>query len=140
MIELKLRKRLLNSWKSIQQITTNPNSRTYQRHNRLGRRINNQFSSFGLFCDYIITQLGPPPDSRSRLARRDQYGDYAPGNLTWADSQYIGTRYDKTIWVQHQGHRVRLTLHAESLGINKKTILSRYWAGDRDDHLFRSPS
>jgi len=139
MIDPKLKYRLLQSWKNIQQATTNPNNRMYQRHQRLGLVIKNQFSSFKQFCEYVIDNLGPPPATRSRLARQDQHQDYAPGNLVWGDSVYVGTRYDRAIWVTHQGHRVRLTTHAQSLGINVKTALSRYWAGDRDQHLFRLP-
>lgn len=137
MIEPALKNRLLNSWKSIKQITGNPANPGYQINQRRGWNIQNQFISFSQFCEYVIENLGPPPRPGSKLCRKDHKKDFAPGNIVWADSTFIGTRYTRTIWVRHQGQRVRLTSRAETLGLNCKTVLSRYWAGDRGQHLFR---
>lgn len=41
-------------------------------------------SNFTLFADYIES-LGPKPSPQHTLDRRDPAGDYAPGNLRWAD-------------------------------------------------------
>ena len=137
MIEPELKSRLHSSWKSIQYMTTNPHCRSYQSARARGLTIRNQFRSFGHFCQYIVDNIGPPPAVTSKLCRKNQKKDYAPGNLIWADSHYIGRGYQHTIWVKYQGTQVILTDHARTMGLNPRTVLSRYWAGDRGARLFR---
>lgn len=76
---------------AIRQTIYNPNNREYP--NVGGRGIGIYWQTAREFHEYVIGELGPPPNGfSSKLVRIDQDEDFAPGNLRWETPNFVGRK------------------------------------------------
>lgn len=76
---------LYKTWGMIHQRCYNPKHTSYANYGGRGIKMCKEWEdSFVTFSNYIEKELGPRPDGYT-LDRIDTDGDYAPGNIRWAD-------------------------------------------------------
>lgn len=75
---------LYSRWKGIKHRTTNSKCKDYHNYGGRGIRLCSQWLDVRAFISYVEVNLGPQPSPQHSLDRRDNNGDYAPGNLRWA--------------------------------------------------------
>jgi hypothetical protein len=66
-------------WDNMIQRCTNPNSISWPRYGRKGVRVCQRWRNFKNFLD----DLGPKPGPSYSLSRKDDEGNYEPGNVSW---------------------------------------------------------
>jgi hypothetical protein len=118
---------LYRRWTSIIQATQNTNSPDYKWCGARG--IENEFKTFEDFAQYIERYLGRPKPGFARLHRREQDGNYAPGNLEWTNGHGVVRSNSRAIQITYRGKTKPLAQWALELGINRHTMASRYHQG-----------
>src|ERR1700735_4088724 len=93
----------------------NPNHHTYKYYGGRGIKCYWQRGDEERFVQWILENLGERPEDMS-LDRIDVDGDYAPGNLRWADAktQAINKRSEKSIFLmENLNAALKNLLHGE---------------------------
>lgn len=76
---------LYKTWGMIHQRCYNPKHTSYDNYGGRGIKMCDEWKdSFVAFSNYVEKELGPRPDGYT-LDRIDVDGNYAPGNIRWAD-------------------------------------------------------
>ena len=70
------------------------------------------------------------------IDRIDTNGDYEPSNCKWSTMLEQCKNRRNSIIIKHNGESHNITEWAKITGINRSTINSRYWRGDRGERLF----
>ena len=132
-------KRIFNTWRNIQQVVNNPNDICYRRSQAAGLDLRCEFVSFREFENYVLKRLGPPPSTTSRIIRKDQNGDFAPGNLMWGSHQDQGNRYRGNINIKYRNKTRTVSEWSKIMGINYHTLIGRVKRGWDTRDLFIAP-
>ena len=121
---------LYRRWSFMRQVCNNPKSPDYPSYGGKGVSVGPEFEEFWDFVDIIEKKLGPPPNGYlSKLARKDQDGDYTIKNLEWDDAKTVGRRHKKTYRLTYKGKTMPLRDWSEVLGINFHNLLNRVELG-----------
>lgn len=107
-------------WDAMIQRCTNSKSRAFPRYGGRGIEVCEEWLDFRLF----LRDMGEQPNGLS-LERRENSGNYEPGNCCWATmgEQLRNTR--RTQLVDLRGKQVCVTDAARSLSIDPSTIWTR---------------
>jgi hypothetical protein len=117
---------LYRRWAWMRQVCYNPNSPDYPSHGGKGISIGHEFAEFWDFAHLIETKLGLPPNGfHSKLARKDQSGDYTIKNVRWEDSTFVGRHAPNVIFLTYKNKTMPLKDWSEIIGINFHTMLNR---------------
>ena len=117
-------------WSFMRQVCSNPRHHDYKSYGAKGIKVGEEFAEFWDFVDIIEKKLGPPPNGRlSKLARRDQDGDYTIKNLCWDGAAGVGRRHKRTYMLKFKGRTRPLRDWSEETGINFATMASRVERG-----------
>jgi hypothetical protein len=108
-------------WNCIQQRCQNPKNPNWPNYGGRGIRLCAQWQTFeGFFAD-----VGPRPSPDLTLDRKDNNGDYEPGNVRWAtQAEQIRNRRSSVI-VEHAGEKLSVTEWGRRFGIEPKTLKNR---------------
>lgn len=131
-------------WRGMLSRCNNPKNPNYQHYGARGIRVCERWNSFAVF----FADMGHPPTSLHTLDRKDNNGNYEPGNCRWAtrQQQSRNTRTNRLrMWpmekvfavgpvplgdvVEFQGTRARLRDLAAERGLSPKTVRSRLRRG-----------
>lgn len=77
----------------------------------------------------FLADMGPRPSLKHTLDRINNDGNYEPGNVRWATTAEQNLNRRNTLWVEHEGERVRLFDLLERLGIKKSVVYARLSIG-----------
>jgi hypothetical protein len=78
---------LYSCWRRIRIRCHNPDNEFYSRYGGRGIQVHEGWlHEFTAFRDWVLANLGPRPSGRS-LDRKDNDGNYEPGNLRWATAK-----------------------------------------------------
>lgn len=117
-------------WGDVKSRTTNPNVGCYPRYGGRGIKIHEPWRrSFLTFYHDLLTEIGPRPNSSYSLDRKDNDGDYEPGNIRWATriEQTNNTRANKLITINSRTQT--LAQWARERGLAYKTVWMRLHSG-----------
>jgi hypothetical protein len=121
---------LYATWKSMRERCNNPRSRVYPRYGGRGIKVCKRWDNFALF----LKDVGVRPTSRHWIERKDNDGDYEPGNVEWALPREQNRNQSRNVWVEFRGEKATLVEWSEKTGIRYwvlKDRLNRGWAPEK---------
>ena len=121
---------LYKRWTFMRHACSNPNHPDWKSYGGRGIKVGDEFTEFWDFADLIEYKLGMPPNGHlSKLARKDQDGDYTIKNVMWDNAKNVGRRCLKAYKLTYKRKNLSLREWSEITGINFHTINSRIEAG-----------
>lgn len=82
----------------------------------------------------FVEDMGPRPEGYS-IERRDNDGNYEPGNCIWGSSLVQSRNKRNTVYITHDGVTRPLTEWSEITGLSPATIRGRYLNGLPSDEI-----
>lgn len=116
--------RTYRSWAQMKARCLDPHSTRYERYGGRGITICERWLVF----DNFLAEMGECPEGLS-IERRDNNGNYEPGNCYWATDREQNNNNSRTTFLEFRGQRKALSYWAEEFGISLKTLRSRLKAG-----------
>ena len=116
-----LRKPGYSSWANMVQRCTNPAHHRYHRYGGRGIRVCERWR---LSYEAFIADMGDPPVGTT-LDRKDNDGDYEPGNCRWATQIEQHRNTSRNRFIEFGGKRMCISAWAEHLGVSKDVLRSR---------------
>ena len=107
-------------WASMIRRCNNPNAEYYRYYGGRGIKVCPRWHKFENF----YADVGDIPRGMS-LDRKDNDGDYEPGNWRFATWKEQNNNSRNNHWIKYKGEEKTLTQWGEVLGINMHTLLSR---------------
>lgn len=117
---------LYQVWNGVLQRCTNPSQIRYRNYGGRGIKVCERWLlSFDAFC----ADMGPRPSPDHSIERKDNSGNYEPGNCVWATP--IEQQRNKTAsrWLEYGGERLTIAEWAERTGISYTALRQRLNAG-----------
>lgn len=111
-----------NSWRGMIERCTNPNSANWEDYGGRGITVCERWLDFPAFLE----DMGIRPEGTT-LDRIDPNQDYCPGNCRWATLTEQQRNKTDTPTFKFAGLALTFGEWAELLGINRKTLVSRYY-------------
>ena len=119
------------AWLQMHSRCSNPNYVGYHRYGGRGISVCEAWSSFEQF----LKDIGPKPHADLQLDRKNNNGNYEPGNCRWASRQDQARNTSTNRVLKFQGRSMLLVEWAELLGLPQTTLDSRIheygWSVDR---------
>ncbi len=124
------------AWAAMWTRCTNPNAKNWKRYGGRGIRVCARWESFENF----LADVGPRPLGRNgsrpkfTLDRKDNDGDYEPGNVRWATYLVQQSNRGNNRWIVVNEQRHTLTQWAKIAGISSTTLrdrINRGWPIER---------
>lgn len=127
--------KLWGRWAAMMQRCTNPKDKYYKNYGGRGIKVCDRWRKFKHFAE----DMGEPPFAGATLERRDNNGDYEPGNCCWAtrQDQMNNTRSNRRI--THGGASRTIAEWARLLGFGKNTIPDRILRGWTPEQAVTKP-
>lgn len=98
-----------------------PEAEKYPSYGARGIRVCDRWQGPGGF-DRFLADMGLPPSADHSIERKDNDGNYEPGNCRWATDTEQARNRRSSRWVEYQGKRWVLAALAESLGVSYKRL------------------
>lgn len=107
------------AWKEMKQRCYNPNSHRYNRYGGRGIKVCDRWlDSFVAF----YSDMGPRPSAGHSIERRDNNGDYEPGNCDWATKAEQNRNRGDNVFLEHDGRSMTMAEWAREIGMGVKTL------------------
>lgn len=108
-------------WSGLRQRVLNADSRSYPRYGGRGIGICKEWDSFETF----LADMGPRPSLLHSLDRKDNNGDYEPGNCKWSTKAEQANNRRDNRHIEFGGKKQNISQWAKELGISKYRIYQR---------------
>lgn len=126
-----------NCWRRAKGRCYNINNKSYKNYGARGITMYEHWiHDFAAFHNYV-SKLEHFGETGYSLDRINNDGDYAPGNLRWADVNTQCRNRRSNIVVEYNGKRMTLIEAAKLSGLNYGTLNGRANRGDTGERLFR---
>lgn len=120
-----------NTWSSMIQRCSDKKSPSYPRYGGRGIEVCDRWrKSFKLF----LADMGDRPNKAYSLERKDNNGNYSPGNCIWGTAKQQSRNRRSNRYLTYKGETKLLVEWAEALGMNINRIstrLHRGWSVER---------
>lgn len=110
------------SWSSMLTRCTNPSNHKFADYGGRGISVHEAWKSF----DAFYADMGERP-AGTTLGRKDNDGNYEPGNCRWESAKQQGRNKRNTAVFEHDGITATIPEHCERLGLNPSTVRSRIY-------------
>lgn len=115
-----------NAWHQMIQRCVNPSNRRFKYYGARGIKVCERWRlSFKAFLD----DLGLRPTPEHSLGRKDNDGDYEPGNCEWQTEPQQRRNTSYSHYLEHDGKRLTVAEWARETGLNVHTLHYRLRAG-----------
>lgn len=119
--------RLHKTWANIKKRCTNPNGAHWKYYGGRGIRVCDEWANnFGAFRDWALAN-GYRDDLT--IDRKDNDGDYEPGNCRWATREEQNNNRRNTRLLNHQGRSLTIKQWARELGVPPSRLHGRLRIG-----------
>lgn len=119
------------AWQQMRQRCCNPNQIGFERYGGRGITVCERWNSS--FADFIA-DVGQRPSPDHSIERKDNDGNYEPGNCVWATMREQNNNRRNTIYLTHAGRTLPLAEWAREVGIGYTTLKERLvhgWSAER---------
>ena len=110
-------------WNMMKQRCLCPTYRRYEDYGGRGIKICDKWLEFEAF----FADVGDPPFRGASLDRRNNDGNYEPGNVRWATRTEQNRNKRNTRRYEYEGKDLTLDEWATTVGINPRTLASRLY-------------
>lgn len=125
-----------NSWTAMKKRCYG-NDDSHQRYRDKGIQVCDRWlESFENF----LADMGPRPSKRHTIERKENSGNYEPGNCVWALPVEQQRNRDDCIYVTLHGKRLTVSEAASVVGINRHTVYSRIRMGWSIEEALHTPT
>jgi hypothetical protein len=114
-------------------------SRTNQNFKGYGARGITVCARWRESFENFFADMGAPPPGMS-LDRRDNDGNYEPGNCRWATVEEQSNNKRTSRFLEIDGRRMTIAQWAREVGISKDTLSGRLQRGWPPEQAFRTPA
>lgn len=115
---------LASVWWSMHVRCSNPNNKRWHRYGGRGIVVCERWNTFSNFLEDM-----PERPAGMTLDRRDNDGNYEPGNCRWATKKTQGNNSSKTRLFKYRGEQLSITQFAEKYGMKAATLWARLKRG-----------
>ena len=122
---------LYQTWHGMLSRCSAPGNVNYANYGGRGIVVCEEWQDFATFRDYCEAHLGPKPEGMS-IDRKDNDGDYRPGNIRWATPKMQARNTRSNIVLKIDGVTKPFLTWAEEYGLNETEISrsrTRLWKG-----------
>lgn len=123
-----------NVFKTMHARCYNPKNHKYARYGGRGIAVEPRWHVYENF----YTDMGERPSSQHQIERRDNNGNYGPGNCYWATPQAQARNRKSNRLITINGKTECIAEWAEHAGLNQATLLKRVNAGWATERLLIS--
>lgn len=120
-----------NVWRSMLGRCTQQNNQDWKDYGVRGISICQRWLKYPDF----IADMGQPP-AGGTIERRDNDGNYEPGNCFWASRKTQARNTRRSIVIEYRGRSQTLAAWAEEFGVNYWKLHSRYKLGWTSERMF----
>ena len=117
------------AWKAMKQRTQNPKCHAYKNYGARGISVCKEWQDFEPFCEWALKN---EYQQGLDLDRRDNDGDYCPGNRRWVTRKENINNRRKTLFLTVNGKRLPCSAWADLSGIPHGSI--KIWAETKGHH------
>jgi hypothetical protein len=125
-------------WAGMHTRCTNSKENHWDRYGGRGIKVCERWSGPGGFENFLA-DMGERPSARHQIDRKENDGDYEPGNCHWVLSKVNNRNRGNNRILEFQGERLCLAEWAERLGISHVVILKRLQAGYSIERALTQP-
>lgn len=112
-------------WQGMLRRCESPKCKCFKDYGGRGIRVCNRWHSF----EHFLADMGKRPSPKHELDRKDNNGNYEPGNVRWTTHRENGRNRRSTRLITFNGHTKCLADWARSLGITPATLQDRLKSG-----------
>jgi hypothetical protein len=124
------------AWRGIRwRCSPNAKNRSYTDYVARGIKVCERWSKFDAFFE----DMGLPPTLEHQIDRKDNDGNYEPGNCRWATRVEQMSNRRTTHLLHYEGETHTVTEWADLLGINRHTLRNRIKAGWSIERVVTAP-
>ncbi len=123
-------------WRNMIQRCTNSRVPNYHRYGGRGITVCEQWRSF----DTFIQDMGRRPARGYSIERRENDGNYEPGNCYWATREEQENNKARSVKLTYKGKTLTLTQWARELNLDYEKVRARYKYGWSVEDIFEAPS
>lgn len=116
------REPIYNIWKQMRARCENPKNKRWEHYGHRGIEVCKRWKSFADF----YADMGPRPSSNHQLDRKDNNGDYEPGNCRWATRDEQAANTSRSVLVRVPGGWMTVAEAARLLRLSRNVILKLY--------------
>lgn len=124
-----------NSWMSMRRRCEYPQHHQYKNYGGRGIKVCERWRSFNNF----FADMGLRPSPAHSIERRNNNGNYEPGNCVWATSKEQGSNTRTNRLVMYGGMNMTLSQCAERCNMPRTTMHSRISRWGLVDRVFTAP-
>ena len=129
-------------WRAMIQRCTNPRDPRFDSYGGRGIKVCDRWLTF----ENWLSDMGPRPPGKGpggraiySLDRKDNDGDYEPGNCRWSTMIEQGANMSRNRWLEFCGETLTLQQWSRRLGMNRMTIHRRLQKGWSIERAFTHP-
>jgi hypothetical protein len=114
---------------------TNQNHPKWRRYGERGIKVCARWLLFANF----FADMGARPSPDHSIDRKDNDGNYEPGNCRWATRKEQQRNLGTNVVITHDGRSQCLAAWAEELGVPMSSLRMRLCRGDSVEHALNTP-
>lgn len=122
------RTREYQAWISMKARCYDTSNSRYRTHGERGIRVCNRWLGANGF-QHFFSDMGPQPTAKHSLDRKDNDGNYEPGNCRWATAKEQARNRRNNRIISHNGATRTLAEWAEISGVKRTTLDARLKRG-----------
>lgn len=111
--------RIYKVWSGIIARCQNTSASGYKNYGGRGIKVCARWKVFENF----LADIGDPDDCTLTIERKDNNGDYEPGNCRWATRSEQGVNKRNNRFIDHEGKSMTVTDWSRYLGISRSTLI-----------------
>lgn len=112
-------------WCGMRQRCNDKNHPSYRRHGSRGIKVCDRWNDFRLF----LADMGPRPSPDHTIERKDNDGNYEPGNCRWATWDEQAANRSSNRWITISGVTKLMSHWADEFGLHPATLKTRIDSG-----------